>query len=656
MTTIETVLHETRVFPPSEEFTRQANISGMQSYQTLCDEAEKDYLKFWGNHATEQIVWHKPFTQIFDDQTPPFYRWFGDGELNVSYNCLDRHLATQADKVAIIFEADDGTVIRSTYRDLHQRVCRFANALKSLEIKKGDRVIIYLPMGIEAVVAMQACARIGAIHSVVFGGFSSKSLHERIVDAGAVAVITADEQIRGGKHHPLKETVDEALRADDTLTVKRVVVYQRTGAPVPFNADRDVWWHEITEVASASCEPEWVNAEHPLFTLYTSGSTGKPKGVQHSSAGYLLGTKLSMLWIFDFKPNDIFWCTADVGWITGHSYVCYGPLAMGATQVIFEGIPTYPHAGRFWEIIQKHRVTTFYTAPTAIRSLIKLGADLPAQYDLSSLRLLGSVGEPINPEAWIWFYEKIGRSRCPVVDTWWQTETGCHMIAPAPGAVALKPGSCTFPLPGIYAAIVDEAGHDVEKGKGGFLVIKKPFPSQIRTLWGDPERFKKTYFLEDIGHGLYYLAGDSAYRDMDDYFWIMGRIDDVLNVSGHRLGTMEIESALVAHPLVAEAAVVGKPHEVKGEAVIAFVVLKGRYPQAEEIADIVHTLREWVAKEIGPIAKPEEIRFGENLPKTRSGKIMRRLLRALAKGEEITQDTSTLENPAILEQLKKSAL
>jgi acetyl-CoA synthetase len=655
MTTIETVLHETRVFPPPEEFTKQANISGMQAYQALCAEAEKDYLKFWANRATEQILWHKPFTQILDDQTPPFYRWFGDGELNVSYNCLDRHLATQADKVAIIFEADDGTVIRSTYRDLHQNVCRFANALKSLKIKKGDRVIIYLPMGIEAVVAMQACARIGAIHSVVFGGFSSKSLHERIVDAGAVAVITADEQIRGGKYHSLKETVDEALRAEDTASVKRVVVYQRTGTAVPFDTSRDVWWHEIIEAASTDCEPEWVNAEHPLFTLYTSGSTGKPKGVQHSSAGYLLGTKLSMEWIFDYKPDDVFWCTADVGWITGHSYVCYGPLAMGATQVIFEGIPTYPHAGRFWEIIQKHRVTTFYTAPTAIRSLIKLGGDLPTQYDLSSLRLLGSVGEPINPEAWIWFYQKVGQARCPVVDTWWQTETGCHMIAPVPGAIALKPGSCTFPLPGIFAAIVDEAGHDVEKGKGGFLVIKKPFPSQIRTLWGDPERFKKTYFPEDIGHGLYYLAGDSAYRDMDDYFWIMGRIDDVLNVSGHRLGTMEIESALVAHPLVAEAAVVGKPHEVKGEAVIAFVVLKGRYPQAGETADIVHTLREWVAKEIGPIAKPEEIRFGENLPKTRSGKIMRRLLRALAKGEEITQDTSTLENPAILEQLKKPA-
>lgn len=652
MATIESILKETRLFPPNDEFAKTANIPSIQAYQALCAEAERDYRNFWAHQAREQILWHKPFTHILDEQDPPFYQWFSDGLLNVSYNCLDRYLATQANKTAIIFESDDGEVIHATYRDLHQRVCQFANALKSQNIKKGDRVIIYMPMRIEAVVAMQACARIGAIHSVVFGGFSAKSLHERIVDADAIAVITADEQVRGGKHNPLKATVDEAMNMNDATSVKLVVVYKRTGAQISFNPNRDVWWHEITQDASTECEPEWVSAEHPLFTLYTSGSTGKPKGVQHSSAGYLLGTKVSMQWIFDYKPSDIFWCTADVGWITGHSYVTYGPLAMGATQVIFEGVPTYPDAGRFWDIIQKHKVTTFYTAPTAIRSLIKLGADLPTQYDLSSLRLLGSVGEPINPEAWIWFYKKVGQSRCPIVDTWWQTETGCHMIAPAPGAVALKPGSCTFPLPGIFAAIVDESGHDVERGKGGSLVIKKPFPSQIRTLWGDPERFKKTYFPEDIGNGRYYLAGDSAYRDSDGYFWIMGRIDDVLNVSGHRLGTMEIESALVAHPLVAEAAVVGKPDEIKGETVIAFVVLKGQYPPGEEAEQLTTTLRDWVAKEIGPIAKPEEIRFGENLPKTRSGKIMRRLLRALAKDEEITQDISTLENPAILEQLK----
>ncbi|PSJ17768.1 acetate--CoA ligase [Nitrosomonas supralitoralis] len=652
MSTIESILNEARVFPPSDAFASKANIPSFQAYEALCAEAEQDYQKFWANRAREQIVWHKPFTQVLNDQKAPFFEWFGDGELNVSYNCLDRHLEKQGDKIAIIFESDDGEVIRTTYHDLHQRVCQLANALKSQNIRKGDRVVIYMPMRTEAVIAMQACARIGAIHSVVFGGFSAKSLHERIHDAGAVAVITADEQIRGGKRNPLKAIVDEALSKTDDISVRLVVIYQRTGADIEFNPARDVWWHELTKNASSQCEPEWVSAEHPLFTLYTSGSTGKPKGVQHSSAGYLLGTKVSMQWVFDYKPTDVFWCTADVGWITGHSYVAYGPLAMGATQVIFEGIPTYPHAGRFWEIIQKHQVTTFYTAPTAIRSLIKLGADLPEQFELSSLRLLGSVGEPINPEAWIWFYEKVGRSRCPIVDTWWQTETGSHTIAPMPGAVALKPGSCTFPLPGISAAVIDETGQDVENGKGGFLVIKKPFPSQVRTLWSDPERFRTTYFPDEICHGKYYLAGDSAYRDKEGYFWIMGRVDDVLNVSGHRLGTMEIESALVAHPLVAEAAVVGKPHEVKGESVIAFVVLKGQYPHGKEIEQIAHTLREWVAKEIGPIAKPDEVRFGENLPKTRSGKIMRRLLRTLAKGEEITQDISTLENPAILEQLK----
>lgn len=654
MSTIESILHESRRFSPSKDFIQQANVSGMDAYQTLCDQAQTDYQSFWAQQARDHLIWHKSFTQTLDDSNAPFYEWFSDGELNISYNCIDRHLTTQPDKDAIIFESDEGEVIRVTYRDLHQRICKLANALKALNIQKNDRIVIYMPMRIEAVVAMQACARIGAIHSVVFGGFSSKSLHERIIDAGAKAVITADEQVRGGKHHGLKTTVDEAIGMGGAESVETIVVYQRSGSQIPFQPGRDVWWHEIVEKASTECEPEWVNAEHPLFTLYTSGSTGKPKGVQHSSAGYLLGAMVSMKWVFDYKPSDIFWCTADVGWITGHSYVTYGPLAMGATQVIFEGIPTYPHAGRFWEIVDKHKVTTFYTAPTAIRSLIKLGADLPEKYSLSSLRLLGSVGEPINPEAWMWFYEKVGHSRCPIVDTWWQTETGSHMIAPLPGAAPLKPGSCTLPLPGIFAAIVDETGRDVENGQGGFLVIKKPFPSQIRTLWGNPERFKKTYFPQEINNGAYYLAGDSAHRDEDGYFWIMGRIDDVLNVSGHRLGTMEIESALVANPLVAEAAVVGKPHDIKGEAVVAFVVLKGDYPQeGEEKIKIINELRNWVAQEIGPIAKPEEIRFGENLPKTRSGKIMRRLLRALAKGEEITQDVSTLENPAILDQLKQ---
>jgi acetyl-CoA synthetase len=652
MSDIQSVMHETRVFPPSEAFVKQANVSGMAAYQAMVDASKKDYAGYWADLARKNIQWKKPFTKTLNDSNAPFYKWFEDGLLNVSYNCLDRHLTTQPEKTAIIFEADDGKVTKINYRDLHARVCEFANGLKSQGIKKGDRVLIYLPMSIEAVIAMQGCARIGAIHSVVFGGFSSKSLHERIVDAQACAVITADGQMRGGKAMPLKSIVDEALTLEGTECIKHVIVYKRVGDAMQFNAGRDVWWHELVAKQAATCEPEWVDAEHPLFILYTSGSTGKPKGVQHSSAGYLLGTMVTMQWVFDYKPTDVFWCTADVGWITGHSYVAYGPLAIGATEVVFEGIPTYPDAGRFWKMIQDHKVTTFYTAPTAIRSLIKLGGDLPKQYDLNSLRLLGSVGEPINPEAWMWYYNVIGQGRCPIVDTWWQTETGCHMIAPLPGVEPLKPGSCTLAIPGIEVGVVDETGNDVEGQHGGSLVIKKPFPSQIRTIWGDPERFKKGYFPEEL-HG-YYLAGDSAHRDENDYIWIMGRNDDVLKVSGHRLGTMEIESALVSNPLVAEAAVVGRPHDIKGESVVAFVVLKSSRPaDAAKAKEIVENLRNWVAKEIGPIAKPDEIRFGDNLPKTRSGKIMRRLLRTLAQGLEITQDTSTLENPAILEQLKE---
>lgn len=652
MATIESILREDRIFPPANEFISHANI-GMKTYEALCEEAERDYTGFWARLAKQYITWHKPFTRILDDTNPPFYKWFDDGELNISWNCLDRHLSTQANKTAIIFESDTGETTYCSYRELHQSVCRLANGLKSLGIRSGDRVVIYMPMRIEAVVAMQACARIGAIHSVVFGGFSAKSVHERIIDAGASAIITADEQTRGGKRHSLKATVDEALTMGDTTSIQSVIVFQHTGVDISWQPGRDHWWHDLTTDQSDECEPTWVNAEHPLFTLYTSGSTGKPKGVQHSSAGYLLGAITSMQWVFDYHPEDVFWCTADVGWVTGHSYVTYGPLAIGATQVIFEGIPTYPHTGRFWEIIQKHKVTTFYTAPTAIRTLIKLGPDLPEKYDLSSLRLLGSVGEPINPEAWMWYYTVVGQSRCPVVDTWWQTETGSHMIAPIPGVLPTKPGSCTLPLPGIIAAAVDETGQPVKEGKGGFLVIKRPFPSMLRTLWNDPERFQKTYFPTDIANGRYYLAGDSAHCDQDGYFWIMGRVDDVLNVSGHRLGTMEIESALVAHPLVAEAAVVGRPHEIKGEAITAFIVLREKLPNAQRAAEIATLLREWVSSEIGAIARPEEIRFGENLPKTRSGKIMRRLLRTLARGETITQDTSTLENPAILEQLKQ---
>ena len=652
--TIESVLQEDRLFPPSPEFVKQANVSGMAAYQALCDEASRDFEGFWGRLGKEHLLWHKPFTKVLDESNAPFFKWYHDGELNASYNCLDRHLKTQPDKTAIIFEADDGKVTKISYKQLYHKVCEFANALKSLGIQKGERVLIYMPMSIEVVAAMQACARIGATHSVVFGGFSAKSVQERIIDAGAVAVITADGQMRGGKEIPLKSAIDEALSLGGCEGVKHVVVYRRTGSKISMQSPRDQWWHDVIAGKPDTCEPTWVNAEHPLFILYTSGSTGKPKGVQHSTGGYLLMTVITMKWVFDYKPTDVFWCTADVGWVTGHSYCTYGPLAVGATEIMFEGVPVWPDAGRFWKMIQDHKVTVFYTAPTAIRTLIKAGGELPKKYNLKSLRILGTVGEPINPEAWMWYYNTVGEKRCPIVDTWWQTETSSHLITPLPGVHALKPGSCTMPLPGIMAGIVDETGREVEKGKGGILVIKRPWPGIIRTIWGDPDRFKKGYFPEDF-KGKYYLAGDGASRDMDGYYRIMGRIDDVLNVSGHRLGTMEIESALVANTrLVAEAAVVGRPDEMTGEAVCAFVVLKGSRPTGDEAKKIAQELRDWVGKEIGAIAKPKDIRFGDNLPKTRSGKIMRRLLRSIAKGEEIKQDVSTLENPAILEQLKQS--
>ncbi|WP_428719395.1 acetate--CoA ligase [Undibacterium curvum] len=650
---------ESRIFPPPAEFAAKAAISGMDAYHALCREAEQDYEGFWARLARENLHWQRPFETTLDESNAPLYQWFPDGLMNVSYNCLDVNLDNgNAEKVALIFEADGGEVTKVTYRELHQKVCQFANGLKSLGISKGDRVVIYMPMSVEGVVAMQACARIGATHSVVFGGFSAKSLQERIVDVGAVAVITADEQVRGGKHLPLKAIVDEALALGECEKVRNVVIYRRTGGAIQLQAARDLWMHELVATQDVVCEPEWVSAEHPLFILYTSGSTGKPKGVQHSSGGYLLWAKLTMKWTFDIKPDDVFWCTADIGWVTGHTYITYGPLAMGATEIVFEGIPTFPNAGRFWSMIEKHKASIFYTAPTAIRSLIKAAdADAavhPDRYDLSSLRLLGSVGEPINPEAWMWYYKNIGRNVCPIVDTFWQTETGGHMMTPLPGATPLVPGSCTLPLPGIMAAIVDETGNELPNGQGGILVVKRPWPSMIRTIWGDPERFKKSYFPEEFG-GKVYLAGDGAIRNKDTgYFTITGRIDDVLNVSGHRMGTMEIESALVANPLVAEAAVVGKPDDTTGEAICAFVVLKRARPTGDEAKQIATELRNWVAKEIGPIAKPKEIRFGDNLPKTRSGKIMRRLLRVLAKGEAITQDVSTLENPAILDQLKQA--
>jgi acetyl-CoA synthetase len=658
MANIESVSHETRVFEPPHEFAAQANVTKAQ-FDQMNAIAAKDYSGFWAKLAQRELLWHKPFTKSLDESNAPFYKWFEDGELNVSYNCLDRNLENgNGEKVAIIFEADDGAVTRVTYRDLYHRVCRFANGLKSLGIKKRDRVIIYMPMSIEGIVAMQACARIGATHSVVFGGFSAKSLHERIVDAGANAVITADEQVRGGKHLPLKAIVDEALGLGGCEAFASVIVYQRTGGKIAFSAPRDVWMHELVAKQADTCAPEWVGAEHPLFILYTSGSTGTPKGVQHSTGGYLLWAILTMKWTFDIKPTDVFWCTADIGWVTGHTYITYGPLAVGATEIVFEGVPTFPDAGRFWQTIKKHKCTIFYTAPTAIRSLIKAcdanPQTAPKNYDLSSLRLLGSVGEPINPEAWMWYHDNVGGGRCPIVDTFWQTETGGHMITPLPGVTPLVPGSCTLPLPGIMAAIVDETGHDLPNGHGGILVVKRPWPSMIRTIWGDPERYRKSYYPEELG-GKLYLAGDGSVRDKTTgYFTIMGRIDDVLNVSGHRMGTMEIESALVANPIVAEAAVVGRPDDLTGEAICAFVVLKQARPTGAEAETIAKQLRDWVGKEIGPIAKPKDIRFGDNLPKTRSGKIMRRLLRSVAKGEDITQDTSTLENPAILEQLKQA--
>jgi acetyl-CoA synthetase len=647
-TDIESALREKRSFAPAPAFTAKARIKPAD-LAAMHRRAEEDYIGFWADLARNHLHWHRPFTQTLDESEAPNYRWFSDGELNVSYNCLDAHLADRGDKRAIIFEGEPGDTRTLTYRELHAQVCRFANVLKGLGARRGDRIVIYMPLVPETIVAMQACARIGAIHSVVFAGFSSVSLRDRIEDAGATLVITADGGWRGGQIVGLKSAVDQAL-SQGCPTITSVVVLKRTGAPVDMDAHRDRWWHELTETAAPDCEPEWVDAEHPLYLLYTSGSTGKPKGIQHSSAGYLLNARLTFEWVFDLRDEDVFWCTADVGWVTGHSYVVYGPLAAGATLLLYEGAPTYPDGGRFWKLCQTHGVTIFYTAPTAIRALMKLGDAVPAKYDLSRLRLLGSVGEPINPEAWMWYHRVIGRERCPIVDTWWQTETGAILISPLPGVTVTKPGSCTLPLPGILADIVDDQGESVTKaGAGGYLVIRKPWPSLARTIWGDNERYLSTYWHKFQGR--FYVAGDGANRDADGYFWIVGRIDDVLNVAGHRLGTMEIESALVAHPKVAEAAVVGRPHDIKGESVFAYVVCRGPRPTSDAAA-LISELRQWVAQQLSPIAKPDDIRFADSLPKTRSGKIMRRLLRSIARGEDILQDISTLENPAIVAQLR----
>jgi len=645
---LQSVLTENRLFPPSAQFATGAHPDRAELEQLRARAAAQPE-QFWAEQARSELHWHSPFNQTLDASDAPNFRWFADGRLNVSYNCLDVQLEAHRDDTALIFEAEGGAVRRLSYGELHAEVCAFANALRSLGVKSGDRVIIYMPLVPEAIVAMHGCARIGAVHSVVFGGFSALSLRDRIEDAEARFVITADGGYRGGKVVELKAATDKAL-SESATRVENVIVLKHTSLDVPMQAGRDLWWHDVVRGQPTQCEPVWVDAEHPLFLLYTSGSTGKPKGIQHSSAGYLLGAKLTSKWVFDLKPGDVYWCTADVGWVTGHSYVAYGPLANGVAVVLYEGAPTFPDAGRFWKIIQDHKVSIFYTAPTAIRALMKLGDAIPQRYNLASLRLLGSVGEPINPEAWMWYHRVIGGERCPIVDTWWQTETGAIMISPVPGVTATKPGSCTQPLPGIDVDIVDEDGNSVKGVEaGGYLVIKRPWPFMLRTIWRDNARYLETYWSKFQNR--YYVAGDSAHRDADGYYWIMGRIDDVLNVAGHRLGTMEIESALVAHPRVAEAAVVGRPHDIKGEAVFAFVVCKGERPTGDARV-LVEELRAWVSEQLGAIAKPDDIRFADNLPKTRSGKIMRRLLRNIARGEEITQDISTLENPGIVDQLR----
>ncbi len=639
---IESHLVENRVFKPSREFAKAARIGSMAEYRRLYDESIKRPDKFWAREASD-LTWQQKWTQVLDWK-PPFASWFVGGKINAAENCVDRHLAgPRKNKAAIIWEGEPGEKRTITYHQLHRDVCKFANVLKRNGVKKGDRVLIYMPLVPEAAVAMLACARIGAVHSVVFGGFSSESIKDRVIDSGAKVIVTADGGYRRGQIVTLKQNVDHALA--DLDQVRRVIVFRRTNIEVHIKEGRDVWWHRELEYVKADCPAAALDSEHPLFILYTSGSTGKPKGILHTTGGYLTGTAATMKYVFDLREDDIFWCTADIGWITGHSYLVYGPLALGATCLMYEGAPNWPEPDRFWELIENYGVTILYTAPTAIRAFIKWGDEWPARHDLSSLRLLGTVGEPINPEAWMWYHEKIGGGRCPIVDTWWQTETGAQMIAPLPGATPLKPGTATLPFFGIDAAIVDDSGNEVGPNEGGKLIIRKPWPSMLRTIYGDKARYKKTYWSEVKNC---YFTGDGARRDKDGYFWIVGRIDDVLNVAGHRLGTAEVESALAAHHSVAEAAVVGRPDEIKGQGVVAFVTLKIGEAATSELKE---KLRKHVAHLIGAIAKPDEIRFADALPKTRSGKIMRRLLKEVAGGNSVTGDTTTLEDFSVLAKL-----
>jgi acetyl-CoA synthetase len=659
-TNITSVLHEDRVFKPAKDFAKKAHISSLAQYEKLYNESVKSPEKFWGKRAKEELVWFKPWKKVLEWKEP-FAKWFAGGQLNVSYNCLDRHLGTPtANKAALVWEGEPagpgkpGEERTLTYKQLHREVCMFANILKRNGIRKGDRVLIYLPMVPEASVAMLACARIGAVHSVVFGGFSAQSVADRIFDSQAKLVVTSDGGFRRGAVVPLKQSVDESLGLESAegellaKTIQKVIVLKRAGNDVTMQDGRDVWWHEELAHVDANCPAEKMDSEAPLFILYTSGSTGKPKGILHTTAGYLLYVKLTAKYIFDLREEDVFWCTADIGWVTGHSYVVYGLLANGATSLMYEGAPNFPEPDRFWRIIAKYGVTILYTAPTAIRAFMKWGNEWPKKHDLSSLRLLGTVGEPINPEAWIWYHETIGGKRCPIIDTWWQTETGGMLITPFPGATPTKPGSATLPFFGIVPEVVDDKGRVVPRNSGGKLVLRKPWPSMLRGLWGDPQRYKDVYWTEVPGS---YFTGDGCRQDKDGYFWIVGRIDDVLNVAGHRIGTAEVESALVSHKKVAEAAVVGRPDDLKGQALVAFVTLKSGFPADSGLRE---ELRQHVGKEIGAVAKPDDIRFAEALPKTRSGKIMRRLLKQIAAGGEVKGDTTTLEDFNVLAKLSSA--